>query len=164
LPIVEGRRERRKNPDFVPGSAEWKKNREFAEYTSTSLTTRGFASWRYGRFEMRGRIDTRSGLWPAFWTLDIMEFYRGTLPANLIWSGPVKTNSFVKRKPIASFPDPEWGHKFHVWRRERIPSAALHHTQSRHRWDCRRRPVCNRISGAIRNRLRADLPKAVSSA
>jgi beta-glucanase (GH16 family) len=60
---------------------------------------------------MRGRIDTRSGLWPAFWTLgvfptatkdgrwpnnggtDIMEFYRGTLLANLIWAGPVRTNS-----------------------------------------------------------------------
>jgi beta-glucanase (GH16 family) len=126
--IIEGRRERTKNPGFAPGSSAWKTSREFAEYTSASLTTKGLASWRYGRFEMRGRIDTRAGLWPAFWTLgvdglwpnngetDIMEFYRGTLLANLIWAGPVKTNSFVKRKPIASFTDPEWSHKFHLWR------------------------------------------------
>src|SRR5579883_963892 len=67
--IIEGRRERKKNPAFQEGSSNWKTNREFAEYTSASLTTRGIASWRYGRLEMRGRIDTRPGLWPAFWTL-----------------------------------------------------------------------------------------------
>jgi len=49
--IVEGRRERKKNPDFQPGSVNWKSNREYAEYTSASLTTKGIASWRYGRFD-----------------------------------------------------------------------------------------------------------------
>ena len=56
------------------------------------------ASWKYGRFEMRGRIDVRPGLWPAFWTLgddgrwpaggeiDVMEYYRGTLLANAAWA------------------------------------------------------------------------------
>jgi beta-glucanase (GH16 family) len=40
---------------------------------------------------------------------------RDNLLANLIWAGSERTKSFVKKKPIASFPDPEWGHKFHVW-------------------------------------------------
>jgi beta-glucanase (GH16 family) len=109
LLIIEGRRERKKNPNFKPGSVDWKTNREYAEYTSASLTTKGIMSWRYGRFEMRGRIDTRAGLWPAFWSLgvdgpwpangeiDIMEYYRGTLLANLIWAGQGNTNSFTRR-------------------------------------------------------------------
>ncbi|HWC00810.1 MAG TPA: glycoside hydrolase family 16 protein [Bryobacteraceae bacterium] len=130
LLIIEGRRERVKNPRFEPGSANWKANREYAEYTSACLITKGIASWQYGRLEMRGRIDTRAGLWPAFWSLgvkgrwphngeiDIMEYYRGTLLANLIWQGKGqdRTDSITKRKPIASFSDPEWSKKFHVWR------------------------------------------------
>jgi beta-glucanase (GH16 family) len=126
--IIEGRRERLKNPDFDAASPRWTRSREYAEYTSASVTTKGIASWRYGRFEMRARIDTRAGLWPAFWTLgverswprngevDIMEYYRGELLANLIWQGTPRTASFTRRKPIASFSDPEWSSKFHVWR------------------------------------------------
>lgn len=128
LLIVEARRERQANPTYEAGSANWKRAREFADYTSASLITKGIQSWRYGRFEMRARIDTRAGLWPAFWTLgvdrpwpangevDIMEYYRGTLLANLIWAGPERTASFTRRKPVASFDDAEWSAKFHVWR------------------------------------------------
>ena len=128
--IIEGRREQKKNPNFEAGNANWKNSREFAEYTSASINTRGKASWKYGRFEMRARIDTRAGLWPAFWSLgiegrwpnngevDIMEYYKNTLLANLIWAGqtPCRTASFTKRKPITSFADPDWSSKFHLWR------------------------------------------------
>jgi beta-glucanase (GH16 family) len=126
--IIEGRRERVKNPAYEAGNGNWKRSHEFAEYTSASLTTNGIQSWRYGRFEMRARIDTRAGLWPAFWALgvetpwprngevDIMEYYRGELLANLIWQGPVRTASVTRRKPIAAFDDPAWSSKFHVWR------------------------------------------------
>ena len=127
--IIEGRKERKKNPAFQEGSTNWKTSREYAEYTSASLTTKGLQSWRYGRFEMRGRIDTRAGLWPAFWTvgvkgmwpfngeIDIMEYYRSTLLANLIWAGPNGgTTSITKRKPLASFTDPKWSSQFHTWR------------------------------------------------
>lgn len=130
LLIIEARRERVANPGFQPGSADWKRNREFAEYTSASLITRGLGSWRYGRFEMRGRIDTRPGMWPAFWTLgvtgpwphngeiDIMEYYRGVLLANAAWGGakPFEPIWDDSRKPIASFSDPAWASSFHVWR------------------------------------------------
>jgi beta-glucanase (GH16 family) len=130
LLIIEARRERVANPNYERGSSDWRRDREFAEYTSASLLTRGLHTWRYGRFEMRGRIDTRPGLWPAFWTLgvtgswphngeiDIMEYYRGLLLANVAWGGAKRFEAIWadSRKQIGSFADPGWSNNFHVWR------------------------------------------------
>jgi beta-glucanase (GH16 family) len=127
--IIEGRRERRPNPRYEAGSADWRRNREFAEYTSASLLTRGLHTWQYGYFEMRARIETRSGLWPAWWTLgasggwphngeiDIMEFYGGNLLANVAWGGATRGRAIWAdvRKPVASL-GPGWSDAFHVWR------------------------------------------------
>jgi beta-glucanase (GH16 family) len=130
LLIIEGRLQQVPNPDFEANSKHWRKNRKYADFTSASLTTEGLHSWLYGRFEMRARIDTRLGLWPAFWTLgvegpwpnrgeiDIMEYYRGMLMANAAWgskrTGVPKWN--IMRTPIEQFHDPDWSQKFHVWR------------------------------------------------
>lgn len=130
LLVIEARRERRPNPNYDPDAKDWKRSRERIEYTSSSLATRGRHHWQYGRFEMRGRIDTRPGLWPAFWTLgingewprngevDIMEYYRGKLLANVAWGTDrrwvAKWDSSAK--PIFEFDDPNWSDKFHVWR------------------------------------------------
>jgi beta-glucanase (GH16 family) len=129
LLVIEGRRERVENPRYRPDGRDWRRNRQFAEYTSASATTRGKHEWLYGRFVMRGRIDTRAGLWPAFWTLgsargwpgcgeiDIMEYYRGTLLANVAWLGPHGQPAWDDfKRPIGEFPDPDWPKKFHVWR------------------------------------------------
>lgn len=130
LLVIEGRRERKDNPRYRSDGRSWRENRQYAEYTSASLTTRGLHKWMYGRFEMRGRIDTRAGLWPAFWSLgvsggwpgcgeiDIMEYYRGMLLANAAWASerqwvPVWDDVKI---PLGGFNDPEWSAKFHVWR------------------------------------------------
>lgn len=129
LLIIEARREKRTNPLYQPGSKEWRRQRSSIDYTSSSLLTKGKLAWRYGRFEMRARIPTGRGIWPAFWTLgvagewpscgeiDIMEYYRGTLLANAAW-GSAKRRTAVwdtVKKPIAEY-DPEWSQRFHVWR------------------------------------------------
>jgi beta-glucanase (GH16 family) len=128
--IIEGRRERKLNPNYQAGSTDWKRHREYAEYTSSSLLTRGLHEWQYGRIEMRGRIDTRPGLWPAFWTLgvaggwprngeiDIMEYYRGNLLANAAWGSAQRGRAIWDdiRKPISSFDVLNWSSQFHVWR------------------------------------------------
>ncbi|HEY8485429.1 MAG TPA: glycoside hydrolase family 16 protein [Longimicrobiales bacterium] len=130
LLIIEARRERKPNPNYDPNGTDWRTRRPYAEYTSASVTTRGRHAWQYGRFEMRARIDTRPGLWPAFWTLgvqgpwpsngeiDIMEYYQGTLLANVAWadSGRWRAKWDDSKHPIASFGDPDWSSKFHVWR------------------------------------------------
>jgi len=130
LLVIEGRRKRKPNPDYNPDSENWKENREYSEYTSASMTTRGMHAWKYGRFEMRGRIDTRAGLWPAFWSMgiegewpsngeiDIMEYYRGMLLANAAWGTEKRWTPEwdIIRKPITEFNDPDWSAKFHVWR------------------------------------------------
>lgn len=51
--VIEGRKERYEN----------------AEYTSASLITKGKAEWTYGRFEVRAKLPTGRGTWPAIWML-----------------------------------------------------------------------------------------------
>jgi len=137
LLIIEARRERKPNPFYEAGSKDWRKSREFAEYTSASLTTRGKRDWTYGRFEMRGRIDTRPGLWPAFWTvgsqghwphcgeIDIMEYYRDTLLANVAWGAEKQWTArwHTVKHPLSFFNDPEWSAKFHIWRMDWTPES-----------------------------------------
>ncbi|GAA4319489.1 hypothetical protein GCM10023149_18200 [Mucilaginibacter gynuensis] len=127
--IIEARKESRPNPDYVPNSTNWKTNRQLITYTSASINTNGKHHWQYGRFVMRAKIETDAGLWPAFWTLgidkpwpsngeiDIMEYYRDMLLANIAcgtntqWKAKWYSNS----KPLESF-GPNWNKKFHIWR------------------------------------------------
>jgi len=127
--VIEARREQVVNPRHDPQSRRWDRRRPQADYTSASLMTRGRHEWLYGRFVMRGRIDVRPGLWPAFWTLgsargwpgcgeiDVMESYDGKLLANAAWlagqRGQVAWDSVVR--PLASFDDKQWADKFHEW-------------------------------------------------
>lgn len=39
------------------------------DYSSARLTTRGKASWRYGRIEVRAELPQGQGTWPAIWML-----------------------------------------------------------------------------------------------
>jgi len=42
---------------------------EGADYTSASITTSGRASWRFGRIEVKAKLPTGRGMWPAIWML-----------------------------------------------------------------------------------------------
>lgn len=128
--MIEARREQKPNPTYRAGSTAWNSSRPTIDYTSSCLITRGLHQWQYGRFEMRGRINIQPGMWPAFWSLgvekewpsngevDIMEFYRDTLLANVAWGTGVKHKAEWRtvKKGIPAFRDPDWASKFHVWR------------------------------------------------
>ncbi|MDG2471674.1 MAG: family 16 glycosylhydrolase [Pseudomonadales bacterium] len=74
-----------------------KYNQYTNSYTSSRMRTKGKAEWIYGRFEMRAKLPSGQGLWPAFWMLptnspygawaasgeiDIMES-KGSDPSNI---------------------------------------------------------------------------------
>jgi beta-glucanase (GH16 family) len=132
LLIIEARREHKHNPRFVAGSKRWQTEREWIDYTSASMTTRGLHEFKYGKFEMRARIDTRLGSWPAFWTLgatpgirwpacgevDIMEFYTNVVLANVAYSLDGKAKWSSPRKSIAELGGEAWAKKFHIWTME----------------------------------------------
>lgn len=133
--IIESRRETKLNPGYRAGSTDWRTSRRAAQYTSASLLTRGLHSWKFGYFVMRGRIDTRPSIWPAWWTLgiskpwpacgeiDIMEYYAGHVNANVSWEKADGSPEWVTTfKPIAEFHDPRWGDKFHLWAMEWTPA------------------------------------------
>jgi beta-glucanase (GH16 family) len=129
--IIEARKER-VGPlsTYSASSTTWPTNQQYANYTSSSLTTSGLQTFPYGRFEMRARINTDKGMWPAFWTLgvsgewpsngeiDIMEYYAGNILANVAWG--TSTRWVAKwdssTKAVSSFGDAQWSSKFHVWR------------------------------------------------
>jgi beta-glucanase (GH16 family) len=134
--VLSGRKERVPNPGYSPGSGDWRRERSHAAYTSSSIKTAGKKEFLYGRFEVRARIPTAAGAWPAIWTLgnsmpwpscgeiDIMEYYRVNgvphILANTAWGTDVR---HVARWDDAKIPfarftgkDPDWANKFHVWR------------------------------------------------
>lgn len=127
--IIEARREEKPNPGYVAGSRNWRSKRQSANYTSSCLITAGKASWMYGRFEMRGRIAINEGIWPAWWTLgaqqpwpengeiDIMEYYKGNLLANIAVQGKEhKPEWFSNKFPVDSMGGAAWASRFHIWR------------------------------------------------
>jgi beta-glucanase (GH16 family) len=127
--IIEAQRVRKRNPLYEPGSSDWRKQSDSLHYTAACLVTKGLHAWKYGRFVMRGRIDIRKGLWPAWWTLgvnknwpacgeiDMMEYYRKTLLANIACLAKDGSPEwFSKRFNTDSLGGEKWASQFHIWR------------------------------------------------
>lgn len=127
--VIEGRKETKSNPLFIANSKDWRRSRQYIQYTASSINTRGKQAWKYGRFVMRGNIDISSGLWPAWWTLgvegrwpgngeiDIMEYYRRMLLANITCLGAnKKAEWYSNRYSVDSLGGKEWASRFHTWR------------------------------------------------
>ncbi|MBB6003514.1 family 16 glycosylhydrolase [Arcicella rosea] len=127
--IIEARREQKPNPNYVEGSKDWRKKQPMIDFSSTCMITAGKKIWQYGRFELRAKIDISQGVWPAWWTLgvdknwpangeiDMMEFYRGKLLANIACLSANKqaewhSNTFS----VDSLGGANWAAQFHVWR------------------------------------------------
>ena len=130
---IEARKEHFANPRYQPGALETGRGgrgRAFAEYTSASLTTRGKASWTYGRIEVRAKLPPGRGTWPAIWTLgtntsqagwpaggeiDIMEFVGfdpGIIHANIHTK---KYNHVKKTGKGSQITVPDASEAFHVY-------------------------------------------------
>lgn len=109
-----------------------RKDHDGRPYTSSSLHTGGKHYFMFGRFEVRAKIPTSDGCWPAIWTvgnkfdwpiggeIDIMEFYDKSILANAAWSANQAWTAVwdSKKIPITHWTnnDANWADKFHVWR------------------------------------------------
>jgi beta-glucanase (GH16 family) len=125
--VIEARKEHLTGLPARPGGGRRSGGRAETQYTSASLTTRGKASWTYGKIEARAKIPTGRGTWPAIWLLgtnvdevgwprcgeiDVMEnvgFDPDVIHANIhteLYNHVKKTNKGSKvtvEKPYADF-------------------------------------------------------------
>jgi len=129
LLVIEAKREQKENPRYDAAANDWRKKRKTIDYTSACLITAGKRTWQYGRFEMRARIDISNGMWPAWWTLgvdkrwpgngeiDMMEYYRGKMLANIACLGnDRKPQWFSNTFQTDSLGGTAWAVQFHTWR------------------------------------------------
>ena len=100
-------------------------------YTSASLTTQRSFVYCYGKVEVRAKIPTGGGMWPAIWQvgntytwpqngeLDIMEYYREKIMANVAYGGTANYSPTwcSSSHPMSGFEkkNPNWRKEFHIW-------------------------------------------------
>ncbi len=79
------------------------------QYTSARLVTRGKASFKYGRIDVRARMPIGQGLWPAIWMLPVDNAYGG-------WprSGEIDIMEYLGNDPQKVLGTIHYGHDF--WR------------------------------------------------
>jgi len=126
LLTISGKREQVTNPNYNPNGADWKTTRQYAQYTAASMTTSGKQSWKFGRFELCGKIPISKGMWPAWWALgvsgewpsngeiDMMEYYNGKILANVATG--TSTRWVAKWFSATKAVDATWSASYHLWR------------------------------------------------
>ncbi len=131
--IIEGRKEHWNDPPAGPAARSTgrsRRSRDTAEFTSASLTTQGKAAWTYGKVEVRAKLPSARGTWPAIWMLgtnidqvgwpacgeiDIMEFVGfepGVVHANIHTK---KYNHAAKTGKGDKLSVPDASEKFHIY-------------------------------------------------
>ncbi|MFN8345217.1 MAG: glycoside hydrolase family 16 protein [Spirosomataceae bacterium] len=126
--VITAKKERKSNPNFKEGSNDWRTNRPFIEYTSASVKMKKEHAFRYGKMEVRAKIITQTGLWPAIWTLgvsgewpsngevDVLEYYDDKILANYAIASTKRYNAIWDgfAKPMKDF-SANWADSYHVW-------------------------------------------------
>lgn len=78
--------------NWKPDSSKWWENRKSAEYTSGSINSRGKVAFRYGRVEIRARVEHGRGVWPALWLI-------GNNPGGWPACGEIDILEYVSQNP-----------------------------------------------------------------
>lgn len=127
--VITGKKERKANPNYVAGSTDWKTKREFIDYTSSSVVMKPEHAFKYGKLEVRAKIDAQTGLWPAIWTLgvegewpsngevDVMEYYGDKILANFAYASATRWQAIWDgaNKTLTSLGGTLWASQYHVW-------------------------------------------------
>ncbi|MBS1626833.1 MAG: glycoside hydrolase family 16 protein [Bacteroidetes bacterium] len=128
---ITTKKEIKQNTYYNPNSNDWRYNTKIVKYTSASVISKGKFEFKYGRIQARLKINIAKGQWPAFWMLganrgavtwpacgevDIMEYYRGLMHANVAWEGNNGSSSWsAKNFSINKYNNPDYWNVFHVW-------------------------------------------------
>ena len=126
---ITGKKEKMPNPNYLAKSKNWKTNRTNIEYTSASLVMKKEHAFKYGKIEVRAKIDAQTGLWPAIWTLgidgnwpangevDIMEYYHDSILANFAIANKKGKGAIWDsyKKPLDDLGGKKWADDFHIW-------------------------------------------------
>jgi beta-glucanase (GH16 family) len=103
---ITGRKESYPNESFKKGDTDWKSKDSVAQYTSASINTLGKAGWQYGRIEVKAKLPSGGGIWPAIWMM-------GTNRPEVGWPkcGEIDIMEFIGNHPediygTIHYPDP----------------------------------------------------------
>lgn len=69
--VIEALKEHRTDLPRAGGRGRAAGRRTETDYTSASLVTRGKAEWTNAKIEVRAKLPTGRGVWPAIWTLGV---------------------------------------------------------------------------------------------
>jgi beta-glucanase (GH16 family) len=86
-------------------------------------------AFKYGKLEVKAKIDAQTGLWPAIWTLgvegewpsngevDVMEYYGDKILANFAYGSATRWQAIWDgaNKSLASLGGTLWASQFHIW-------------------------------------------------
>ncbi len=129
--IITTKKEIKENSFYNSTSNDWRYNTKTVNYTSASVISKGKFEFKYGKIQIRAKINIAKGQWPAFWMLganrgtvtwpacgeiDIMEYYRGLMHANAAWEGNNGSSSWNARSfLINKFGNADYWNNFHIW-------------------------------------------------
>ncbi|TAD85784.1 MAG: glycoside hydrolase family 16 protein [Bacteroidetes bacterium] len=127
--VITAKKEEKPNPNYKPDSKNWTTRDALITYTSASVVMHKAHAFKFGKLEVRAKLDAQTGLWPAIWTLgvdgewpsngevDLMEYYNGGILANIaiadtgrhraIWDGAFRH--------LDSLGGKAWADAFHIW-------------------------------------------------
>ena len=127
--IITGRKENYKNENYKNESTDWRYKDSIAQYTSASINTLGKAAWKYGRIEVKAKLPTGNGIWPAIWMMganrsivgwpicgeiDIMEFI-GNHPADIYSTIHFPDSIKTSRSSGSKINDSTVSNRFHIY-------------------------------------------------
>jgi len=74
---LKARKEEFKGPLRPPEIADDPNPTRTQKYTSGKVRSKGLAAWKYGRIEVRAKVPSGQGLWPAVWMMPDEPAYGG---------------------------------------------------------------------------------------
>lgn len=124
--IITGMKEEFRNEFHKKGSDDWRYENEFAHYTSASIHTKEHEGFKYGKIEVRAKLPTGKGMWPAIWMM-------GTNHQAIGWPacGEIDIMEHVNSDPeyihgSVHYPDAKTAYCSNVGKMEFIPDNEFH--------------------------------------